>query len=158
MDPRNGPWHLVLDGFGPRLLASAALMPALVMAVNLEGAVEWMTLAGPECCNFPCLVPRSDRILHASSCGRTVTALSDQGVILHQSRLPPEIWPFLFVPDGRDGGCILGADRFVRFDADARITWEIRHGLDPGTTASAEEISELLAEGWRGRDDAKGSG
>jgi hypothetical protein len=70
---------LVYDERHNRIIAWTWSLPGWVMAVGLDGAIAWVTVPTIECCNFVCLLPREDVIVHLSSCGNRVTFISGDG-------------------------------------------------------------------------------
>ena len=149
------PWHLIFDESRQRIVASNSMMPAWVMAADLEGNVKWLVLTGPECCNFACILGDQGRILHGSSCGRRITVLSNDGRILSQSSLPFEWWSRSFIADGRNGACFLTAEWLVRFDSNGNLTWKIKNHLELSPYPSTEAVRDLIKRGWQDWDASR---
>ena len=140
-------WYKVFDETHQRILASNQMMPGWVMAADLEGAVQWLTLTGPECCNFACVIGSEDRIFHGSSCGRRLTILAKDGTLLSKTVMPEEWWPYMFISDGNQGVCFLTAKLLVRYDASGKLTWKEPHQLAVQSEHSSADISQLIRQG-----------
>lgn len=106
-----------------RIIAWAWSLPGWVMAVGLDGAIEWVTVPTIECCNFVCLLPREDVIVHLSGCGNRVTFISGDGATRGVRRFeasPTSIYPdceggvvVTFVGGGMAGFDALGTQKWT---------------------------------------------
>jgi hypothetical protein len=114
---------LAYDERRNRIIAWAWLLPGWVMAIGLDGAIEWATVPTIDCCNFVCLLPREDVVVHLSSCGSQVTFISGDGATqaVRKFEAPPtSIYPdgeggvvVAFVEGGIAGFDVLGAQKWA---------------------------------------------
>jgi hypothetical protein len=145
-DHIGSPWLLALNPHDGNLVGSCLIHPAIVLCADRKGALLWAAFIGPNCCNFPCLFPRPDRILHCSSCGQCVTSLDRDGKTVGRLLLQSDDLPIDFISDGKEGGCVLTPDRVIRVDADARPSWRFSHDL--GASESDAAKRELVRLAW----------
>lgn len=131
-------WDLVADVRRGRLLATSWALPAWVVAIALDGAMEWAALLGVRCCNFRCLVLAAaeradDTLVHASSCGQRLSFLRPDGVVFrtHDLQHPPDE---LFSPREGEVAVPLQGWGVLAFDARGEPTWAVEA---PGAQAAA---------------------
>ena len=113
---RRYPRDLTHDRRRNRIIAWAWSMPGWVIALGLDGAIEWATIPTIECCNFVRLLPREDTIVQMASCGRRLTFISGDGATLGVRDF--DVAPTSFFVDGEGGVVVAFVDGGIaRFDA-----------------------------------------
>lgn len=115
---------LAYDERRNRLISWWWLLPGWVMAIGLDGAIEWVTVPTIECCNSVCLLPRADVIVHLSGCGHRVTFISGDGAIQDVRKF--EASPASIYPDGEGGVVVSFAEGgMAGFDALGTQKWTL---------------------------------
>ena len=110
------------DPYRHRLIAHNWTLPAWMMAIGLEGEIEWVTLLGDACCNAICFLGDSV-IVHTSSCGGRLSFLSPDGVVFQTQQL--EKAPGYAFPDGGRQVCVTVGDQLHGFDACGVLQWTL---------------------------------
>lgn len=115
---------LAYDERRDRIIAWAWSMPGWVMAIGLDGTIEWVTVPTIECCNNVCLLPQEDVVVHLGSCGSRVTFISGDGATQDVRKF--EIAPTSIYPDGEGGVVVTFLDsRIAGFDGFGTQKWTL---------------------------------
>lgn len=118
------PRDLIYDQCRNRIVAWAWSMPGWVIAIGLDGAIEWITVPTIECCNFVRLLPQEDMIVHLSSCGHRITFIS--GVGTTRGVRDFDQGPTSFFANGEGGVVVAFVERgIVGCDAVGALQWTL---------------------------------